>query len=48
MEKFIGMDWTCYFYMYILVNNISIIIEGIIIQFEEVLSIDDDLSVFIL
>jgi len=48
MEKFIGMDWTYYFYMYILVNNISIIIEVIIILFEEVLSIDDDLSVFIL
>jgi len=31
MGKYIGMDWLYYFYMYILVNNISISIEVFII-----------------
>ena len=43
MEKYLDMDWPYYFYMYILVNNISIIIEVFIIQFEEILSINNDL-----
>ncbi|SVD36624.1 uncharacterized protein METZ01_LOCUS389478 [marine metagenome] len=30
------MDWPYYLYMYILVNNISIIIELFIILFEEI------------
>jgi len=31
MGKYIDMDWPYYFYRYILVNNISIIIEVFII-----------------